>query len=123
MTTKRLGCLFSILVLVTGIYFGIEFFQMRLRFYQIQDTVKTQATFASALDDNTIRNRLVARADSLGLPLGTRDAWTIRRRREGPGNARVITIEARYQDSVVLLLPGIRKVWMFTFQPGITQVY
>lgn len=114
----RLGCLFSILVLVAGAYFGIEFFQMRFRYYRIQDTVKTQVTFASALDDRAILARLVAQSDTLGLPLGPR-RWTITRSRIPAENRRLISISAEYTDSVVLDLPGVRKVWTFTFRPGV----
>ncbi len=114
----KIGCLISALVFVAGVYFGIAFFRVRFRFYQIQDYVTEQANFAGAIDDNTIRQRLVERADQLDLPLGPR-AWTIRRTRERTQNRRYITISAQYVDSVVVQLPGIRKVWKFTFKPGV----
>lgn len=116
----RLGCLFSVLLLVSGAYFGIEFFRMRFRYYRMQDEVVNQANYASAIDDISIRTRLVAKADTLGLPLGPR-RWTIRRTRDPARNQRMITITAAYEDSVVLDLPGIRKVWKFTFTPGVTN--
>jgi hypothetical protein len=116
----RLGCLFSLLVFVAGLYFGIEFFRVRFRFYRIQDEVRNQANFASAIDDVSIRTRLVAKADSLGLPLGPR-RWTIRRTRDPARNQRMITITAQYEDSVVVEIPGFRKVWKFTFTPGVTN--
>jgi hypothetical protein len=114
----RLGCLVSLLIVGLGGYFGIEFFRVRFRFYQMQDEVKAQANLAPAIDDATIRQRLVHKADQLGLPLGPR-AWTIRRSRDPARNIRMITIQAEYQDSVVIDLPGFRKVWMFTFRPGV----
>jgi hypothetical protein len=114
----RLGCAVSVLVLVVGVYFGFGYFAIRYRFYQIQDEVKTQATFASALDDATIRQRLVVKSEELRLPLGPRD-WTVRRGRIAAENRRTITIAAEYQDSMVLDVPGFRKVWYFTFRPGI----
>jgi hypothetical protein len=112
------GCLFTLVVLAAGIYYGYDFLQVRLRYYNILDTVKTQANFASALDDNLIKRRLVARSDSLGLPLGTRE-WTVRR----TFNPRQIFISATYRDSVVLEFPGIRKVYYFTFTPSATELY
>lgn len=114
----KLGCLFTIVLLVAGVYYGIEFLEVRLRYYKIQDYVKTQADFAPALDDVTIRRRLVAKSDSLGLPLGTRE-WTVRR----SYTPRQIFITATYRDSVVLEFPGLRKVWHFTFTPTATELY
>lgn len=108
----RLGCLFTLLVLVFVVFHAIRFFEVRFRFYRIQDEVKNDATFAPTLSDEVIRRRLVARADTLGLPLGPR-SWTIRRTRE----PREIFIYGAYDDSVVIELPGIRKVFKFRFEP------
>lgn len=118
----RLGCLFILLLLVAGIYFGIQYGEVRLRQYQIQDAVREQASFASALDDATIRSRLMKRTDQLGLPYVARD-WSIRRVRDLRAG-RTIYIEAPpYTDSVVIDLPGIRRVWTFTYQPKHSELY
>lgn len=114
----KLGCLFTLLIVVAGIYYGLDFLHVRLRFYQIQDYVKTQADFAPALDDITIRRRLIAKSDSLGLPLGDRD-WYVKR----TYTPRQITIRATYQDSVVVDFPGVRKVFYFTFTPQAVRLY
>lgn len=114
----RIGCLFSLFIVAVCVYIGFGIFQVRWRYYQIQDEVKTQAGFASAIDNETIRRRLVARSDSLGLPLGPR-AWTIRR----TFNPRQITIQAEYQDSVVIEFAVIRKVLRFTFRPGTVETF
>jgi hypothetical protein len=114
----KLGCLFTLVILAAGLYYGFDFFHMRLRYYQIQDYVKTQADFAPALDDITIRRRLIAKSDSLGLPLGDRD-WSIKR----SYSPRQISIKAEYVDSVVIDFPGIRKVFYFTFTPQATELY
>jgi hypothetical protein len=116
----RLGCLFALLVLVAVLYYGIQFVEVQFRYYRMQDEVKTQASFAPILDDQTIRARLIAQADTLGLPLDSR-AWTVRRTRDARG--RLITIEAEYDDSVVIELPGIRKVWRFHFRPAASEPY
>jgi len=119
----RLGCAFMVLVVVVGFYFGIQYGEVRWRWYQIQDTVHEQASFAPALDDATMRSRLAAQCDSLGLPYTPRD-WTITRTRDARTTVRTITISAPpYEDSVVLSLPGFRKVWKFTFQPGTSEPY
>ena len=108
----KLGCLFSLFLVVASVYYGIKFFEVRFRFFQMQDEVRTQATFAPTMSDDVIRRRLVARADTLGLPLGPKQ-WEIRRSRE----PREIRIHAVYEDSVLLELPGYTKVFRFTFEP------
>lgn len=108
----RLGCLFSLFILVSGFYYGIRFFEVYLRYYRIQDEVKTQANFAPSLGDDVIRRRLVTWSDSLNLPLGPRD-WEIRRSRQ-PAE---IQIRAEYDDSVVIELAGFTKVFRFHFAP------
>jgi hypothetical protein len=109
----RIGCLVSALVLVGGIYYGIRFFEVYFRFYRIRDEVRTQAAYAPSLSDDVIRRRLVAASDALGLPLGPKQ-WEIRR----SFNPRQITIAAQYDDSVVIELPGITKVFRFRFNPS-----
>ena len=114
----RAGCLVTTLVLVIGAWVGIKYFAIRFRYYQIQDEVKTQVAFAPVLNDDVIRRRLVARSDTLGLPLGPK-RWTIRR----SNDPRQITIAAQYEDSLVIRVPGWRRVWRFTFRPGATEQY
>ncbi|MBI1723151.1 MAG: hypothetical protein HYR48_04510 [Gemmatimonadetes bacterium] len=109
----RIGCLFSLFLFVSAIYYGIQYFEVYFRYYRMQDEVKTQAQFAPTLSDDVIRRRLVARADTLGLPLGTRQ-WDIRR----SANPREILIHAEYDDSVAIELPGYTKVIRFHFTPG-----
>lgn len=110
---SRLGCLFSLFLLVSGTYYGIQFFEVHFRYYRIRDQVKTQAGFAPSLTDDVIRRRLVHASDSLGLPLGPKQ-WEIRRTRE----PQEIRIEAQYDDSVVIALPGFTKVFRFHFTPS-----
>ncbi len=108
----RLGCLLTLLVVVAVVYYGFQYFEVRYRFYQMQDEVRNDATFAPTLSDDVIRRRLVARADTLGIPITARQ-WTIRRTRE----PREIFIYGAYDDSVVIELPGITKVFRFRFEP------
>jgi len=114
----RAGCVVTMLVLAIGAYVGIKYFEVQFRYYRIQDEVKTQVAFAPVLNDDVIRRRLVARSDTLGLPLGPK-RWTIRR----SNDPRQITIAAQYEDSLVIRVPGWRRVWRFTFRPGATELY
>jgi hypothetical protein len=86
------GCLVSLLVFVN---IGEVF----LRYYRFLDEVKTQARLAAAIDDGTIRRRLEASADHIGLPEEARQI-TIRR----SASPREIRIESRYSETVDLPL-------------------
>ena len=106
----RLGCLVAILLLVGIIYVVKDFGTVYWRYYQIQDAVKSQASFAPALTDQAIRDRLVAECDTLGIPLGPKQ-WQVKRTKGQ------ITISASYADSVVIDVPGYRRVFHFQFTP------
>ncbi len=94
---SRLGCLFAILILVTIGYFGSNVAQVYIRFYKLNDAIHQEARFAATRDDDTIRGRLSALADSLGLP---EDATRIAIRR----SANRISIETTYSERVELPL-------------------
>jgi len=108
----RLGCLFVVAVVVLAVYVGKDVGAVYWRYYQMEDEVKSEAGFASGLTDKVILDRLVATADTLGLPLGPGD-WYIHRS-NGP---KEIVISAEYSDSVVFAIPGWRKVIHFHLAP------
>jgi hypothetical protein len=109
----KLGCLFALAVLVGAVYVGKDVGAVYWRSYQMQDEVKSQAGFAPALTDQVILERLVAMADTLGVPLGPRD-WHIKR----TYSPKEITIRGEYDDSVVFSLLRWRKVLRFHFTPS-----
>ena len=109
----RAGCLVLLAALVGLGYVVKDVGGVYLRSYQMQDEVKTQAAFAPALTDKAILERLVARADTLGLPLGPQQ-WYIKRTNE----PREITIRAAYDDSAVFQVLKWRKVVRFHFTPS-----
>ena len=111
----KLGCLVILILLVGAIVVGKDFGAVYLRYYQMQDEVKSQGSFAPALSDKAIRDRLVARADTLGIPLGPTD-WYIHR----TTSPAAIVIRGAYDDSVVVQLFGYRKVFLMHFVPTIT---
>ena len=108
----KLGCLIAIAALVGLAYVVKDVGAVYWRSYQMQDEVKAQAGFAPALTDKVILERLVARADTLGLPLGPAD-WYIKR----TFTPREITIRAAYEDSVVFKILKWHKVVRFHFTP------
>jgi hypothetical protein len=66
--TSRLGCLVSLLLLSAVAYFGFNIGEVYVRFLRLKDAMVQEARFAHNRDDEAIRLRLVAVADSLGLP-------------------------------------------------------
>lgn len=95
--TSSRGCLVSLLLLVVALYYGINIGEVWYRFYQMQDEMRSQARLAPGISDGVIRRRLRAKADDLGLPQEAQDISIIR-----SGQARHITIESEYSESVDL---------------------
>jgi hypothetical protein len=114
----RLGCLVTLLLIATAIYFGVDYLRIQIRYAKMSDEVKEKVAFAAVMDDNTIRRQLVASADSLGIPLGPRD-WSIARTYD----PRYITILAQYRDSFIIDAPGIHKVFRFKFTPRASSAF
>lgn len=111
----KLGCMVMLLLGVAAVYYGIDYIEVRLKAYQMQDQVTEQATFGSVVDDNTIRRRLVETATRLDIPLGPRQ-WEIRRMQMPDG--RRIIIRGEYTDSIVF--KPFRKTVYFRFTPSDT---
>ena len=66
--TTKFGCLISLLLVVTAIYFGVNVGEPYLRYYRFLDGMKQEARFSARFTDDQIQTRLAALADSLGLP-------------------------------------------------------
>jgi hypothetical protein len=64
----KLGCLFSMLVVVALIYFGVNVGGPYLRYYQFRDAMQQQVRFAERKSDAEIIASLRLKADSLDLP-------------------------------------------------------
>ena len=106
----RFGCLVAILLVAVVIYAVKDFGTVYWRYYQLQDEVKSQASFAPGLTDQAIRDRLVSLCDTLGIPLGPKE-WQVARTKSE------ITISATYDDSVVINVPGYHRVVHIQFTP------
>jgi hypothetical protein len=92
------GCLFSLLLFIAALYYGVNIGQVYLRYYQLVDGMRTQARLAPSLQDDVIYRRLSEQADSL-LPGGS-PRFTITR----GGHPNRIVIETEYTDRVDLPL-------------------
>jgi hypothetical protein len=91
------GCLVSILLLVTAIYFGFNLGEPYLRYYRFLDAMKQEARFSSRYSDEEIQARLASLADSLGLP---ESAGRVSVRR----TANRVSISSAYYERVELPL-------------------
>lgn len=100
-----LGCLLTALLFAAGGYFGLKVAQVYWNFYQYEDTMKQHIRFAETLTDRQLYDRVVAKADSLGLP---EDAREVSVERVG----RHITISAEYV--VLVELPLHNRTFHFT---------
>ena len=110
---SSVGCLLSLLVFVAVLYYGVNIGEVWFRYYRFVDAMKTQARLAAAIDDGTIRRRLDASAQAIGLPDSVSRRLVIRRT-ESP---REIRIETRYSEAVDL--PLFQHTFVFT--PRATQ--
>lgn len=102
-----LGCLFLLLLLAAGAYFGIPIGEAFIRYYRFEDAMRQNVRFARINSDDVIRMRLREVADSLDLPP---EAHAIVVRRY-PGDRMVI--DAEYVEEFDL--PG--TVRLHTFSP------
>ena len=91
------GCLFILLLGVSTVYFGLKIGQVYWNNYSYEDGMRQQLRFAETLTDKQIYDRIVARADTLGLPEEAKDI-TVERK------GRHISVSADYMVMVELPL-------------------
>jgi hypothetical protein len=75
---SRIGCLLSLLIVAAVGSFGYYYGRAYLDFVRFQDEMKSEAKFAVHSTDLEIKARIVALADSIGLPASAKRV-TIRR--------------------------------------------
>jgi len=107
------GCLFSLLVFVALLYYGVNIGEVYFRYYRLLDEMQSQARLAAALDDGTIRRRLQAAVQDIGVPEDASANIRIRRTL----SPREISIETAYSESVHLPLFN----HTFEFHPRATE--
>lgn len=100
---STLGCLFTVVLLGTAAYVALLFARPWFANQQFRDDFQVAARFASTTSDSAIRVRLVARADSLGLP---KEAKRITIRRFA--NEGIVRIATRYEVAVEVPIIGTR---------------
>jgi hypothetical protein len=107
------GCLVSLLIFVAVLYYGVNIGEVYFRYYRLLDEMQSQSRIAAALDDGTIRRRIQAAVQEIGLPDSAGARIVIRR----TAMPRQIQIETRYGETVHLPL----FTHTFNFSPRATQ--
>jgi hypothetical protein len=103
----------SLLIFVAVLYYGVNIGEVWFRYYRLVDEMQTQARLAAAIDDGTIRRRIQAAVENIGLPDSAGRRVVVRR----TASPRQIVIETRYSESVSL--PLFHHT--FVFNPKATQ--
>ena len=111
---SKLGCLFSILIVVAVAYFGLDFGRAYWNNAEFKDEMRQQLKFHSDQADSLIRAHMKLTADSLGLP---DEAGNVTITRDA--QARTISMESDYD--VTVQLPGTQRV--IHFNPTATDTY
>jgi hypothetical protein len=106
------GCLFSLLVFVAALYYGVNIGEVYFRYYRLLDEMDSQARIASGLDNGTITRRIAAAVLDIGIPDSAAQV-TVRR----TASPREITITTDYSETVNL--PFFTHT--FVFHPRASQ--
>lgn len=102
---STLGCLVMLLLVVAAGYFAVNVGEVYFRHYEFRDAVRQEARFARMRSDAQIRERLAAKADSLGLPPEAGRIGIFR-------TARAVTLTSEYTELVEL--PGFVREFEFS---------
>ena len=106
------GCLFSLLIFVAALYYGVNVGEVFFRYYRLLDEMGSQARIAAGLDNGTIQRRIAAAVQEIGVPDSA--ARVVVRRTVSP---REITITTDYSETVDL--PFFKHT--FAFHPKASQ--
>ena len=107
------GCLISLLIFVAVLYYGVNIGEVYFRYYRLLDEMQSQSRIAAALDDGTIRRRIQASVQEIGIPDSAGNRLIIRR----TVMPREFSIETSYSETVHLPL----FTHTFSFTPKATQ--
>ena len=104
----QIRTLISLALVVGMVYGAMKFLPVRASAYEFNDAIRDEVTFAGARrsSDETIRNNLIERANSLGLPI---QSGNIRITRPGP---KYIMVDVSYSVPIELV-GGYVYDWKF----------
>ena len=106
----RLGCLFALMLVVVGLYYGIPIIKDYWIYYRLVDEMRTNARFGLTMSDEEMLRRLRVAVVELDLPEEAK-RFTIRRSRFPP----TVSVRTQYHQQVDL--PFHRRV--ITFRPSV----
>ena len=106
----RLGCLFTLMIVVVGIYYGIPIVKDYWSYYRLVDEMRTNARFAQTMTDEEMMRRLRLAVVELDLPEDAK-RFVIRRTKFPP----TVAIRTQYRRQVEL--PFHRRI--ITFRPSV----
>ncbi len=107
---SRLGCIFTLFLIAAGIYVGIPIGSTYLKYWRLEQEMRTQARVAPSIDDVTIVRRVRRKIDELGLPEEAKQI-SVRRTLRPPR----IVIKTSYDVTIELLF----YVRTFTLNPRV----
>ncbi len=90
----KLGCLVLLLLLAAVVYVGVDVGEAYWRYYRFRDAVEQEAQYGSTKTDDDIKRRLIALADSLGLPEDASRRLQVRR------SANRLFIQTEYTEHI-----------------------
>jgi hypothetical protein len=109
---STVGCLFSLVLAGTAVYYGMNLGQLWWRYYELVDKMKTAARFAANETDEQILRQLQQDAREIGVPAEAQRFRIVRT--DAP---RGITISTTYAEKVDL--PFLKR--SIPFKPSVTQ--
>jgi hypothetical protein len=87
----------TLLALALGLYYGIPIGSVYVRYWRLNQEIKTQARLAPSIDNATIVRRIRRKVDELGLPEEARQVSVRRTLRP-----REIVIKTGYEETIEL---------------------
>jgi len=93
------GCVFSLVLFVAAIYYGINIGKPWFRYYQLLDEMRVSARLGPTLTDPVIRRRISDKIEELNIPPEANKITIVR-----GGKPRKITITTTYSETVTLPL-------------------
>jgi hypothetical protein len=111
---STVGCLFTILIFVVVLYYGIDIGRIYWKYYRLEDEMQTSARFASTRSDDQILKHLIGVSEDLGLPAEAR-RFSIQRTQQ----PFLVTIKTSYR--VELELPFHRRTLVMRPEVAVRQ--
>jgi len=93
----RVGFIITLVLVIAGIFVGVKVIPVRINAYQLKDTLREEARFASVNhnSDSEVKQRILDQAQSLQIPLDPENV-TIKR------NKKEVIVRAKFVQPIDL---------------------